>query len=146
MLHRGSVLSSFFFFFFFFSKDLVETFGRDEIAARASRGTRHFPQEISNSRVSAQVTDSSVWLSPTRGLFIVASDNGDCFILDDASESSLRHLTFSKDAAKDASEEILVESIIYTSRYCLVTGTRRLCFETSSIRRVIFLYIYDRKF
>lgn len=50
------------------------------------------------------------------------------------------------DAVKDASEEILVEfeidqSIICTSRYCLVISTRTL-FRDLSIRYVRVLYFY----
>lgn len=63
-----------------------------------------------------------------------------CFILDDASESSLRHLTFSKDAAKDASEEILIDNLHFSILSCN-EDKETLFRDFVNSTRYIFVYL-----
>lgn len=113
-----------------------------QIEPRASRGTRHFPRQISNSRVSAQVTDSSVVgyrlpedysLSPSRQWRLLYLGRCERDLV-----ASLNFL----DAVKDVSKGIFVR--IRSSFVALYSTRTFVCFvNSSSVRciRVIYLYI-----
>lgn len=114
-----------------------------QIEPRASRGTRHFPRQISNSRVSAQVTDSSVVgyrlpedysLSPSRQWRLLYLGRCERDLV-----ASLNFL----DAVKDVSKGIFVR--IRSSFVALYSTRTFVCFvNSSSVRciRVIYLYIW----